>query len=78
MTTDVEVFGETQMLLGKVHLANGEVEASLVNNGHSIQLNPVGTPFVTCTLEDSYNDMKDYEALQFHFHSPSEHFVAGE
>jgi len=43
---------------------------SIVNNGHSIQANmPTGS---TLSRGD-----RTYELLQFHFHHPSEHLVAG-
>lgn len=42
----------------------------MVNNGHTIQINmPEGS---TLTRGD-----RSYELLQFHFHAPSEHHVAG-
>jgi carbonic anhydrase len=43
----------------------------IVNNGHTIQV--VVDPGNTLTL-----DGVEYELLQFHFHQPSEHLIAGE
>lgn len=43
---------------------------SVVNNGHSIQVTPA--PGSTISIEDS-----EYALLQFHFHTPSEHQIAG-
>lgn len=51
-------------------------EFSIENNGHTIQANVVdkkGQPSNQLTLGDT-----DYELVQFHFHSPSEHTLAGE
>ena len=48
-----------------------------MNNGHTIQLTPTGTPFVTAKLKDSHKIMHDYKSLQLHFHAPSEHTVGG-
>ncbi|TIV73400.1 MAG: carbonate dehydratase, partial [Mesorhizobium sp.] len=43
---------------------------NMVNNGHTIQINmPQGS---TLTRSD-----RVYELVQFHFHAPSEHHVAG-
>ncbi|MBM0066198.1 carbonic anhydrase [Alkalicoccobacillus gibsonii] len=53
-----------------------KTEFSIENNGHTIQANVVekkGQPSNQLTLGDS-----TYELVQFHFHSPSEHTLAGE
>lgn len=53
-----------------------KTEFSIENNGHTIQANVVekkGQPSNQLTLGDS-----SYELVQFHFHSPSEHTLAGE
>lgn len=42
----------------------------IVNNGHTIQVN--AAPGSTCTV-----DGERFELLQFHFHHPSEHLLAG-
>jgi carbonic anhydrase len=42
----------------------------LINNGHTIQVN--ATPGSTCTV-----DGERFELVQFHFHHPSEHLLAG-
>ncbi len=41
------------------------------NNGHTIQVDNVGNNYLTI-------GKKRYELIQFHFHSPSEHTIAGE
>jgi carbonic anhydrase len=46
-------------------------EGSIVNNGHTIQVNLTGAGGMTL------NEV-DYELLQFHFHGPSEHTINGE
>jgi carbonic anhydrase len=46
-------------------------EWSVVNNGHTIQVN--GTAAGKMTI-----DGKDYDLLQFHFHHPSEHAIDGQ
>ena len=43
---------------------------SIVNNGHTIQLNMGDTSVFT-------HDRVDYRLVQFHFHHPSEHHYAG-
>ena len=47
-----------------------ESPLSIMNNGHTIQVNYAKGSSVTV-------DGKRYELLQFHFHSPSEHAVGG-
>lgn len=47
-----------------------ETPLSILNNGHTIQVNYAKGSSVTV-------DGKRYELLQFHFHSPSEHAVGG-
>lgn len=44
---------------------------SMVNNGHTVQV--LGTPADGIEIEDEW-----FELQQFHFHTPSEHRVAGE
>jgi carbonic anhydrase len=43
---------------------------TLTNNGHSIQVTPA--PGSTISIDNN-----DYALLQFHFHTPSEHQIAG-
>lgn len=48
----------------------GKIPLQIVNNGHTVQVTGTGGGKVTL-------DGTDYELAQFHFHSPSEHTVAG-
>jgi carbonic anhydrase len=58
--------GET----GKVVLDYRPLALRAVNNGHTIQVNV--DPGCTCTIGNT-----KYDLLQFHFHHPSEHLLAG-
>ncbi len=49
---------------------NEETLGTVVNNGHTIQFN--GDEMGSLTIEN-----KDFELVQFHFHSPSEHTIDG-
>jgi carbonic anhydrase len=53
-----------------VSLAYKAVDGKIVNNGHTIQVNV--EKGCSCTIEGVA-----YELLQFHFHHPSEHLLAG-
>ena len=44
--------------------------ATIVNNGHTIQVNVPAGPVVRF-------ESKDYTLKQFHFHSPAEHYIDG-
>ena len=60
----------TEAKLPELKLAWRNGGGKIVNNGHTIQLNvPAGS---TMSLGDDA-----YELVQFHFHGPSEHLVAG-
>lgn len=48
-----------------------EAEHSIYNNSHTIQVNVAAGSYII------YNGI-DYDLLQFHFHSPSEHTIDGE
>ena len=54
----------------KLQIAHHEHIADEINNGHTIQVNY--SEGDTLTIGDS-----NYELIQFHFHSPSEHTVKG-
>jgi carbonic anhydrase len=55
---------------GVVSLNYKSVAARIVNNGHTIQANI--EPGCSCTIGSA-----KYDLLQFHFHHPSEHLLAG-
>lgn len=65
---DIEESVRAELPALKVNWA-GTAE-TIVNNGHTIQLN--AAPGSTITLGDN-----EYEQLQFHFHRPSEHLING-
>ena len=48
----------------------GPVPLNIINNGHTVQVNY--TPGSGITVSG-----RRYELLQFHFHAPSEHSIAG-
>jgi len=54
----------------KLQIVHHEHVADEINNGHTIQVNY--SEGDTLTIGDA-----DYELIQFHFHSPSEHTVKG-
>ncbi len=56
--------------MGDITLSYQTVPLSVVNNGHTIQVNyPAGS---TASVGD-----RTFELLQYHFHTPSEHYLAG-
>jgi carbonic anhydrase len=64
-------FGEAiKPTAGAISFHHTETPLQIVNNGHTIQVN---------YAPGSYAELggKRYELAQFHFHSPSEHTVAG-
>lgn len=54
----------------KISLAHKKSDAEVVNNGHTIQVNPKDGGKISI-------NGKEYKLLQFHFHSHSEHTVDG-
>jgi carbonic anhydrase len=56
--------------LPSIRFAYKAVPLSIVDNGHTIQVNVAGTGSITV-------DGEDYELLQFHFHKPSEEKING-
>ena len=66
----IDIVAATEAKLPELKLAWRNEGGKIVNNGHTIQLNvPAGS---TMSLGDDA-----YELVQFHFHGPSEHLVAG-
>lgn len=53
-----------------LNLHYSSTEATMVNNGHSVQVNLDGGHLVI--------DEKKYDLKQYHFHAPSEHTINGE
>lgn len=67
----IDVTGATDVGLSDIAFHYGETPLSVLNNGHTIQVNVAAGSYIT------YNG-RDYQLLQFHFHHPSEHTVDGE
>lgn len=66
----IDITGTIQAKLAPLQIAWGKTADTIVNNGHTIQLNTA--PGSTLKVgKDSYT------LLQFHFHRPSEHKVGG-
>jgi len=66
----IDIRGAVKADLPALAFQYGEVEPTIVNNGHTIQVNlPTGQRL-------KVGD-QTYELLQFHFHTPSEEQVAG-
>lgn len=67
----IDIAGEQSVGLQDIVFNYQPSELNIFNNGHTIQANyDVGSSIV-------YNETQ-YELLQFHFHHPSEHTIAGE
>ena len=60
----------TQFAPAELRIAHHDHIADGINNGHTIQINYAGADALT--LGDA-----SYQLAQYHFHSPSEHTVAG-
>ncbi|WEX11973.1 carbonic anhydrase family protein [Chelativorans sp. AA-79] len=66
----LDIAGEIAAKLPKLELDWEESDGTMVNNGHTIQIDvPAGS-----ALD---RDGEVYELKQFHFHTPSEHHVKG-
>lgn len=66
----VDITGPIKAQLPRLKIAWGKTSNTLVNNGHTIQVN-VGSGGSLTVGKDSY------KLVQFHFHRPSEHRIAG-
>jgi carbonic anhydrase len=68
--TPIDLKGAISAKSGPVDIAYRRVPLTILNNGHTIQVNtPPGSKLrISGTT---------YELLQFHFHHPSEHLLAG-
>jgi len=67
---DVEVNSAIQAKLEALQFSYNAVQPEVVNNGHTIQVNYAAGSHVRIAG-------KEYELLQFHFHTPSENKLAG-
>ncbi|WP_157982041.1 carbonic anhydrase [Oceanicella sp. SM1341] len=66
----IDIGRATAALLLKVELHWQATEWTVINNGHTIQVNGASAGYAMI-------DGARYELLQFHFHAPSEHTVGG-
>ncbi len=67
----IDILDAVETALVDIEFHYGETANNIVNNGHTIQVDvDEGSHIV-------YNGII-YELLQFHFHAPSEHTIAGE
>jgi len=70
MQSPVDLVGATNAGLPKIEFDYRISPLEIVNNGHTVQINVAkGSSIVI--------DGERFELLQFHFHTPSEHLVAG-
>ena len=68
--TPIDLNGGIKGDVGSVSYDYRPLPLRVVNNGHTIQVN--ADPGRACVIGDTR-----YELLQFHFHHPSEHLLAG-
>jgi carbonic anhydrase len=68
--TPVDLAGALKGDAGALALDYRPLPLRIINNGHTIQVN--ADPGCACAIGG-----KRYELLQFHFHHPSEHLLAG-
>lgn len=67
----IDILDAVETALVDIEFHYGETANNIVNNGHTIQVDvDTGSHIV-------YNGIT-YDLLQFHFHAPSEHTIAGE
>ena len=67
----IDITDASEIALVDIAFDYGETANTIFNNGHTIQVNVDSGSHIV------YNGIK-YELLQFHFHAPSEHTIAGE
>jgi carbonic anhydrase len=67
--TPIDLVGATRASISPVDVGFAAAQATVVYNGHTIQVNVAGGGSV---IEGTR-----YDLLQFHFHHPSEHLLAG-
>lgn len=68
--TPIDLAGGIKGEIGKPTVRYNSLPLRVVNNGHTIQVN--ADPGSSCEIDGT-----KYELLQFHFHHPSEHLLAG-
>jgi carbonic anhydrase len=67
----IDIRDATETALVDVEFHYGETANKIVNNGHTIQVDIDAGNYIV------YNGIS-YDLLQFHFHAPSEHTIAGD
>ena len=67
----IDIRGAVETDLVDIDFHYSETAGAIVNNGHTIQVDLAAGSAIT------YNGIR-YNLLQFHFHAPSEHTIAGE
>jgi len=64
-----------------IHVAPGKATFTQSNKGYTVVLNykPAnkGDFFIRAKLKNLAGELHSYDAIQFHFHAPSEHTVGG-
>jgi carbonic anhydrase len=68
--TPIDLAGAIRGEVGSIEHVYKPIPLRILNNGHTIQVN--ADPGSTCAINGTR-----YELLQFHFHHPSEHLLAG-
>lgn len=66
----IDIAGLTESELSPIIFSYNSVPMSIVNNGHTVQVNYAPGSSITV-------DGKTFDLLQFHFHTPSENTVEG-
>jgi carbonic anhydrase len=66
----VDITGASEEPLGDIAFGYAPMKLNAVNNGHTVQVNYDAGSSIRV-------DGADYQLVQFHFHAPSEHKVAG-
>ena len=67
----IDIHDARQGALAPLDLHYRKAKASIVDNGHTVQIDLAGGGFMNV-------DGVAYKLVQFHFHAPSEHTLAGQ
>jgi carbonic anhydrase len=70
----INISKPTKKALTNLSFSYTESEAGVFNNGHTVEVEPLGSPAPVETLKLSG---ETYSLLQIHFHAPSEHEMNG-
>lgn len=66
----IDITGTTQALLPEIEFDYDDSDLNLLNNGHTVQVNYESGSSISI-------DGEEFELLQLHFHSTSEHLING-